>query len=278
MLFAGQLGAVGVAHGFTVGYVAAPRSAQLDLIVEPHGWGSAPVADIEAVLHSVASVMLSHAPAVSLPVLRIRHAQDLPRHVCTAPAGPMREQIIHLAVQETRWAQFAFQFAHELFHEISNAGYICRAGARDPQRWFEEAVAETASLYALRAMAVQWHQRPPYPNWRDYAPHLLSYARDRMMQPHRQLPPGQNFALWFRQQLPRLVADGWDRQAAELIANQLLPLFEQDPSGWEAVHWLNRQPQPPLVRTYFEDWKKAAPVRHHPFIRRVAVAFGIDVR
>ncbi len=257
--------------------VLAPRQTRLKLVIEPQGWGSATTPDIEAVLQSVASVMLSHAPDLLLRPLRIRHASDLPQHVCGSLRGS-GEQVIHLAVQETRWAQFAYQFAHEFFHELSNAGYICFVGARDPHRWLEESIAEVASLFALRRMAALWRDSPPYPNWRSYSAHLDAYADALLNAPNRQLASGVSFVQWFHERLPQLIQNGWDRQANGLIANQWLPLFERNPSAWEAVTWLNKRPQPPTVAALLEEWKAQAPRQHRAFIQKLGSTLGLSLR
>ena len=44
-------------------------------------------------------------------------------------------------------------------------------------------------------MSHTWQEEPPYPNWKDFAPHLAEYAADRIRE--HGLPHGANFAAWF---------------------------------------------------------------------------------
>lgn len=58
-----------------------------------------------------------------------------------------------------------------------------------------------------------------------------------------------------------------------------LPLFEAEPSRWEAVRWLNSSPsrKGETFQHYLSKWHRAAPNRHEPFIKLVANQFGITL-
>ena len=120
---------------------------------------------------------------------------------------------------------------------------IPRRSVRYPRHansWLEESLCETASLFTLRAMSRSWGIAPPYPAWKNYARWLNHYAEQRLAQPGHHLPPGTPFLAWFKQNEPALRANPAVRDRNTVIAIQLLPLFEADPRGWEALVFLNR--------------------------------------
>src|ERR1700756_4796293 len=91
-----------------------------------------------------------------------------------------------LLARDTHWAQYAFQFAHELCHALANfASNSERLQLYPPQAnlWLEESLCETASLFTLRAMSRSWRTEPPNPAWRNYAPCLDDYAEQRLELP-----------------------------------------------------------------------------------------------
>ena len=48
-------------------------------------------------------------------------------------------------------------------------------------KWFAEVVAEIVFLFAMRRMSKTWQVRPPYPDWRHYAPALAQHADEQIM-------------------------------------------------------------------------------------------------
>ena len=67
------------------------------------------------------------------------------------------------------------------------------------------------------------------------------------------------------------------REKNNIVAEQLLPLFEAQPAGWEAITFLNlgrREPEETLA-TRFAEWRAAAPAGHRAFIARIAAVFRL---
>ena len=73
------------------------------------------------------------------------------------------EIVVRLDTEKTYWSQYAYQFAHEFCHVLCGfkPGY-------EGNKWFEETLCETASLYVMRGMSRTWKTSPPYANWKDY--------------------------------------------------------------------------------------------------------------
>lgn len=252
----------------------------LDIVVEPNGFGDATPADIAAVTRSAGEEIFRHCPSTRFrPGIRIRYNPQFPiTHFDHSVDGRI---VIGLNVRDTHWAQFAYQFGHEFGHALmdhSNDWTRLWHETRHANQWFAESLCETASLFCLRAMARTWETNAPYPNWKSFAPFLASYAQDRIHEPAHQLPKGTDFAAWFKETEPaqRL---GWTRERNTVIARQLLPLFEGEPTGWDALaslHLCRRDKQMPLA-DFLSDWHRNSPENRRPFVKKVAAVFAVKV-
>ena len=108
--------------------------------------------------------------------------------------------------------------------------------------WIEEALCETASLFALRSMAKEWESNPPYPSWREYSSRLAEYEAEHVSHRMRSLPLGARFAEWFGDRHPLLEADPYRRDDNTVIAKELLPIFETRRAAWRAARPLHSSP------------------------------------
>lgn len=255
---------------------AAP-SARLEIAVERGAWGEAGPADIAEVAESAARELWKYCPQSCIEAIRIYHRPDYPQtDFGRGPDGRIR---IGLAAENPRWAQFAFQFAHEFCHALAQHTQAGMRGWHEPRHanlWLEESFCETASLFALRRMAETWKTRAPYPNWRSYSAALGSYAADRLALSTHQLPASVTFKEWFAKHGNALRANASLRDKNAIVASQLLPLFEAAPQNWEAVTFLNHGARVKGKSTArkFTDWQAAAPAPHRAFIARVGAVFG----
>ena len=187
--------------------------------------------------------------------------------------GPRGEYIVRLDVEGTYWCQFAYQFAHEFCHVLTN--YDRRK--TDKNQWFEEAMGELASMYAVAAMGQTWQAAPPCPHWKSYAPNLTKYAEDLLRKEGSDLPAGQTLAAWYKANEPALRRDPYDRAKNRIVAKLLLPLMQESPQSWEAVGYLNNSApdEEASFASYLSAWHKDAPAKHQPFVKRVAGMFGV---
>lgn len=247
----------------------APTTRDLTVRVLKDDWGDASLADIRAVLNSSGAELMNHVPDRRLAPILISRSRDNP--IVLYDRGPKREYQVKLNVTGTHWAQFAFQFAHELCHILSQYDR-----EDDPNEWFEETLCETASLFALRRMAVTWKTAPPYPNWKSYAVHLRRYADDRMKK--HPLPDGTTVAAFYLDNRKELRKNKANRKLNTIIAIRLLPLFEASPEHWEAVGWLNQgNGKNRSFADYLRDWHAAVPRKHRDFVARIGKLFDVTM-
>lgn len=256
---------------------AAGVSEALGVVIRVEGedWGSAEREEVEAVLHAVADQLVTAPAAVFDHPIVVTHAPGSP--VTLYARGPSGEYQVRLSARDRRWAQYAYQFGHELCHIMSNyaahdAGRILRRN-----QWFEEALCETAALYTLRSLARAWQASAPHASWEAYAPVLAAYADRLIAEPHRHVPVGLAPSRWLAAHLDRLARDPYRRQHNEVVATLLLPLFEREPAGWASLHALNRDPRDAVVglARYLQNWKDNAEPAHRGFL--IALAQRLEV-
>jgi hypothetical protein len=250
----------------------------LDIRVEADEFGGASSTDITAVLQSAASEIWRHCRRIRLDGIDVYHRTDHPQtDFKRAPSGRIA---IGLATQGAYWAQYSFQFAHEFCHALANYGNNPRQLVRYPPHanlWLEESLCETASLFALRAMSRSWRTAPPYPSWRSYAPWFNAYADQRLAMPQHRLPNGTPFSIWFHEHEPALRQDSSLRDLNTIVAIQLLPRFEEEPHGWEALAFLNRGGLLAnlSLAQHLAEWRSQCPEELRPFITKLAAIFAV---
>ena len=234
------------------------------------GWGDASPVDITKVLESAGESLRALFPGRALPPLEVSRGEKNP--ITLFERGSGGEIRMRLNVEGRHWAQFAFQFGHELGHVY--AGLV---EYPNPNLWFEETLCEAASLFVLGRMAEEWKSKPPYPNWKGYAESLASYRQERLEK--AKLPGGAALSEWFAANEASLRKDAHQRALNLAIAAELLPLLEKEPARWESLGALNvvRGDASRSFRRYLLDWQDSAAEADRPFIRAVAGRFGVTL-
>ena len=137
-------------------------------IVDKEGFDDS-AADIEAVCRSAGRQIWRHGEGVDGIVIQVAKGKSGP--ITFFDRGKAGEFRVRLDTGGQAWSQYAYQFAHEACH------VLCGGNDDWPGNlWFEETLCETASLYSLRRMSVEWRTKAPYGNWKGYAPSLGDYA------------------------------------------------------------------------------------------------------
>jgi hypothetical protein len=237
-------------------------------------------ADVRAVLMSAGESIWKHCPHTrwEVPGFFVFHSAESPITVYDHRADG--RIAIGLTTLGTYWAQFAFQFSHEFCHALAGHSNDWRKlwiKGRKANHWLEESLCETASLFALRAMAASWKTAPPYPNWKSYANALENYAAERLAKSAAIVPAGMEFRDWLRENEASMREKSTLREKNGVIATHLLPVFEAEPAGWEAVTFSNltrRDPEKTLA-AHFADWSAIAALPQRAFIAKLAAVFGI---
>lgn len=252
-----------------VGGGAAEPGDGLRFRVAADGWGSAGRPEVEAVVKSAAGVLWKYFPKLKREPFVVVRGRDGPIvHYQRNVAG---EIVMKLDTEDYLWCQYVYQFAHEFCHIL--CGFDDDAWKRN--KWFEETMCEAASLFVLRRMPDIWTEKPPYPNWRGYAPEFSRYAQT-VMDSRSQVGDG-HLGDFYRKHRQTLERTPRDRSLNGAMALPLLALMEGTPGSWEAVAWLNSAPsqEGETFAGYLEKWRAAVPVRHRRFVEEVIRRFGV---
>ncbi|MBI4203932.1 MAG: hypothetical protein HY527_02790 [Betaproteobacteria bacterium] len=249
------------------------RTPGLEIRVLAGAWGNARAEDIETVLYSVAAVLLEHFPGKRLNPILVFHSDTRP--FILYEKGPNNEYRVDLTAKDGDWAQYAYEFAHELSHILTHYERHAYPGTTAHNQWFEEALCEVASLYVLRRLAVAWQVSPPHPDWAAYAPAFEKYAERFLSEPHRRLPPATSLATWFAQNEQDLARNPYLRGQNEVVANILLPFFEENPRLWLAIGCLNQEPKGNSFRDYMQTWHDNALEDCKGMIKHIMALFGV---
>ena len=246
--------------------LCAPAQAQVSVRVHDGDWGTASVADIQAVLGSVAEVL---APDLHVRALRIvvRPSSRGPK-VLAEKAADGAHQVL-LDVRDTRWDQFAYQFSHELCHIASNYEQRPIADER-PHQWFEESVCEAVSLVALKRLSLHWQTRAPHPAWAPYAPAFAEYAKRVLSSEPRE--PASAFPAWYRANAAAMASDPYLRHKNRRVAHLLVDIFSR--SGLQAVAYLNMHtPGRDDFPAFLAAWHDCCPEAQRAVVRRLLELF-----
>ena len=240
----------------------------MKISVQPDGWGHTLPQDIEALLTDTASHisrLLGDPDAGRLHVIPAPESDWTPRtHYRHFPNAPI---CIQLTARDRSWSQFAYQFAHEFCHALSNYELL----RTNPNNWFHEALCELASVFTLRKMVETWPTQPPYPNWTDYAGSLASYADNLLSDQECQLPPGMSLGNWLSAHEEELRNDPYLRPKNAVVAYTLLPIFEHSPEGWNAIRKLPTSAG--TLAEYLAAWHQQVDEADQPFVKRLMGAF-----
>ena len=241
--------------------------------VETDGFGASE-ADIRAVLDSASCELWKWFPDYTLEPIVVMRGRSGP--ITLFQRNERSEIVIRLDTEKTYWSQYAYQFAHEFCH------VLCRyQNAYRGNKWFEETLCETASLYVMQAMSRTWRKAPPYANWKDYRDSLRDYVDDvvrKREKVHELYTKG--LAEFYRAHQAELEQEPGSRDLNGAMSLVFLQLFEERPERWEAVRWLNSSPakdgEPFSV--YLQKWHDAAPGKHQPFVKQVADLYGVAIK
>lgn len=237
-------------------------------------WGDAAPWQIEMLLNAIADEMLQHFPNRRLHPIVVSHASGGP--AVLFQKGPGNEYQVMLSAKDQNWAEYVYEFSHELVHILASYEKNERPEHRRHQ-WFEEMLCETVSLYMLKHFALTWNAAPPLPESHGYAPAIQAFTRRALSDRHRKLPAGVSFEQWFSRTAPQLVSSPYMRKENELVASLFLPLIEKN-SDWRAVAYLNAGDPPTGAdfREFLVHWYRATPRHLRGFVEESIEVFRYD--
>ncbi|MCP4732282.1 MAG: hypothetical protein QF405_05535 [Roseibacillus sp.] len=251
---------------------AADSREAVTVEISPEGFNASRT-DIHAVCRSAADQLLRHM--VDLRKTKVLVSKGAHGPIVLFKKGENGEHLIKLATEKLHWAQYAYQFSHEICHVL--CGY---ENDHQGNLWFEETLCETASLYCLRRMSVEWRTNAPYENWKSFSSSLRDYTDDieRNRQDYLEITR-TGLPAYYRKHARHLSTNATDRDKNGAMALVLLAAFERQPRHWNAIRWLNSSPSPgdETFAQYLSKWHRAVPGEHAGFVSSLAALYGIPL-
>ena len=177
-------------------------------------------------------------------------------------------------------------FTHEYTHLLAQH-WVTRENYKTT--WFEEAIAQTFVLYTLRTLRDRLKADKAFRetwNFNGYA--VGGYLNARLSQDwiERSIP-GQrmsrnDFIAWYGTMEIILVQDPRNFVNINMIAHNLVDIFEKDPEAWNAIRYMAAYgpyawEHDPNFWTYVKGWYLRTPQRWQQYVVAVADRFGIDI-
>ena len=235
----------------------------MNMTVLPCEWGDASQETIKRLLEDVASHIVRELRHPFQGIVHVMNlpTEDHPRAFFRRPGAAGYE--INLTAKDRLWCKFAYQFAHEFCHVLSGHDRL-----RDnPNNWFHEAICELASAFVLRRMGERWLFQPPYPNWSSYSADLVAYVESLIERLNSNFPTG-SFRSWLSANEDHLRQNPYLRECNGVVAVRLLPIFEQQPRGWNAVRRLPTNTG--CIHDYIDSWRNSADAPDRGFVELIA--------
>lgn len=178
---------------------------------------------------------------------------------------PRGEVAIQLNSGDYYYSQCIYQFAHELAHVRANFQPIGHEN-----KWLEETLCETASLFVLRQLSKTWKKNAPNNALKNYRKHLANYAATVMKS--RKILTTENSPVFYQKHKETLRRSATERELNGAYANLLLPIFEKEPEHWKILPKFPRIKGSTLAE-HFAAWRKATPKNHHDFLYQFEALF-----
>ncbi len=250
--------------------------ARLNIVVEPNrGWGDAPTSNIKRLCENITlhfQEQLRDEKKLSGTIRIIYNPNNPSFHV-----DDDGSKIIRLAVTDTYWSQFSYQFAHEFCHaiEIGDPPFYPERDIKN--NWFREALAELASVWAIRRMSETWAYRAPYANWVDYRHALAEYAQGLLDTPATQYSGSGKEWLeqWEEKMRVAPYAPSFTYARVSQLSYKFLPIFEDNPKAWNAIR---KMPISNVkLSEYMPLWYSQAAAEDKSTVKALAEVMGIRV-
>ncbi|MCL1910244.1 MAG: hypothetical protein FWG05_04845 [Kiritimatiellaeota bacterium] len=243
----------------------------------------------EKIALSIAKSFAKHGNVTTdRPLYLTQNRQPYP--IAIWPSPDAKELDIRVHCFATFWGQLVYQYAHEYCHMFSQywnfGGGDGRWTAENPSlshsnMWFQEALCELASIWALNYVAEDWDNDEsirPFAHWTTEGERMLkSYYRDHVKK-FQKFDTPEAFAAWMQSNIPGLKKGSRDLNS--VVAVQLLPLFLEKPRTWEVFPYMNcgGQDKDQTFRNHLRAWHKAAPddMKHHVVNIANRVGYPLD--
>lgn len=259
------------------------REPGIYIVLATTDWGEGRPEDVTKVLLSVYNQLTKHIVVDSCISVSVEHNTRQNGTPKTPFAlNDQGDYVVLLTAYDRRWAQYSYQFAHEMTHVLLRSKLVGSTPRFGKNAWLDESLAETASLYTMRAMAKDWVRNPPYSNWSTYSSSLAEYVDDRYKQDLAQPVDGKSLdtAGFVQKNSDRLRSKNSIYSDDYYLATRLLPLFEKHPEGWNAIRYMyvSDHDFDRDLGSLLQNWQSRCPARLKPFAHEFSLLLGVGAK
>lgn len=243
------------------------------LTVADKVWGEASGQEVNLLLTYVSHVFLRLAKRQEFVAVVDRSTYPFP--FTSWPPSSDHVSKIHLLVKGRYWCQFVYQYSHEMCHALA------MTANGDPNKsaneWFEESLADAASILVMKATAKSWAVNPPFFGQESYATAVAEYAQAEQDQLRVDTSTRSKFQSWFSKNKVQMISHPTDRERDHVVASVLWRILEAKPSYWPAISYLNtaKVGNDATFSTYLSSWRDSCPRAYKGFVDEVASWWGL---
>lgn len=266
-------------------------------------WSLDSIMDLESLLTQSSNVIVSTLRSpLNVEISVILEDEDPGVAPRDSTKGPF---FMRLCPKTTCWCEIVYQFAHEFCHILSNFETVSRG---NPNTWFDEVLSELASAYMMLKGKQQFNYESLMPNETfplisvgtegvliktptDYWKEIVHRRRDdtevrtywedkegniqvslnQWLEDYEVIPLRNqvNKKGWWRGEMT------W-RNHFRYVAITLLPIFLENPNGWNAIRKLPDSDG--MLMDYLQDWYTQVDDSEKEFVAQIAAKFDYTVK
>lgn len=208
----------------------------MSIIILDSDWGNIPTSDIHCLINSAIGLMDSFYGKPIHYDIEISNNPNINSPMVYHNRGLSGQYYVNLTTQGNYYSQLYYQFFHEYCHIRTNYLTI-----DTKYSWFEESLCELASMFGVKKIASVWKKSKVLPNAKNnYGYVIEKYIQKVINNPKKNLSKQQLFKKWLDENIEYLELERYDRDKNGIVANQLLSLFEREPTLWELMTYWNK--------------------------------------
>jgi len=250
----------------------------LNFNVLPGDWGTSPSERVHLTCQSTAFEIWKHCAGIGVLPIDVIRSDYGPRCV-DAHSGAGHAQVL-IKSRDSDWLQLAYQFGHEFCHVLTTHtdDSASKPRGKHPNMWLEESLCELAALFAMRKLATSWREEPPWEECVGIAPRMWAYVANLIAKPEHSRN-GKVFGDWLSDNEPAMRLDSILRDRNFIVAMELLPLFEEKPSGWKSLAFLRlgKRTTGQTLSEHLSAWRSSVPAEMAAFVAEMAARLGVAV-
>lgn len=225
----------------------------MELIINNGNWGASHPKDIKEILTVAMSMMDSYYGGGIGKNIIINNDIKLCEPQVFYQKSIYGDYLMNISAKDNYWTQYCYQFFHEYCHIRMNYDLV----SNKKYRWFDESIAELASIFGLLELSKIWNNKLPIFRGNNFYKSIHEYALREIDEIEMPI----NFKNWMKNNLESMEHDEYLREKNSIVAKNLLKLFIENKSMWKLLTFWNKwekDEQDDIIIT-LTKWKNIVP-------------------